>query len=194
MTIKVDIDARGLGCPLPVVKTKQALGAIEKGTITVLIERPEGCQNIERFAKSQGHTVDIIEQDNLFYLHVNKEKSGETNIPAGSGDVFVITSDKFGTGDDELGAVLMRAFITTLCDSDKKPAKILFINRGIMLTTEGSPVLDDLQSLAKEGIEIYSCGTCLDYYQRQEKLKVGLVTNMYDTVNSLLSAGKVIRI
>jgi len=194
MTMKIDIDARGLGCPLPVVKTKKALEAIEEGTVTILIERPEGCQNIERFAKSQGCKVDIIEEDGLFYVHIHKEKSGETNVPVSSENVIVIASDKFGSGGDELGAILMRTFLTTLRESNHRPAKMLFVNKGIMLTTEGSPVIDDLQSLAKEGVEILSCGTCLDYYKRKEKLKVGIVTNMYDSVNSLLTAGKVIRI
>jgi len=108
--------------------------------------------------------------------------------------LFFITSDKLGAGDDQLGAALIRAFINTLCNASTRPAKLLFINDGVKLTTEGSPVLDDLQLLAIGGVEIFSCGTCLDYYKLKDKLKVGLVTNMYDTVDSLLSAGKIIKI
>jgi TusA-related sulfurtransferase len=46
----MEIDVRGLNCPLPVVKTKKALEEIEEGDVTVLIERSDGCQNVKRFA------------------------------------------------------------------------------------------------------------------------------------------------
>ena len=88
----------------------------------------------------------------------------------------------------------MKAFLNTLWDTEPKPAKLLFINDGVKLTTEGSEVLDALQLLEKKGVEILSCGACLEYYQLKEKLEVGLVTNMYDMVVSLLCAGKVIKI
>ena len=48
--------------------------------------------------------------------------------------------------------------------------------------------------LEKEGVEILSCGTCLAFYGIKEKLRVGKVTNMPLTVDSLLTAGKVISI
>jgi len=193
--MNIDIDARGLSCPLPVVRTKNALEGIEEGDITVLIERSDGCQNVVRFAQSQGCTVDVDKKDGLFYMHIHKGKSEKSASPRQSeGVVVFITSDKLGTGDDQLGTVLIRAFINTLCNASPRPAKLLFINDGVKLTTEGSPALDDLQLLAIGGVEIFSCGTCLDYYKLKDKLKVGLVTNMYDTVDSLLSADKIIKI
>ncbi|HIE17190.1 MAG TPA: sulfurtransferase-like selenium metabolism protein YedF, partial [Dehalococcoidia bacterium] len=81
----------------------------------------------------------------------------------------------------------MKAFLNTLWDTEPKPAKLMFINDGVRLTTEGSEVLETLQTLEKDGIQIVSCGTCLEYYHLKEKLRVGLVTNMYETVNSLLT-------
>lgn len=111
-----------------------------------------------------------------------------------SSDVVLITSDRLGTGDRKLGKILMKAFLNTLWDVEPKPAKLLFINDGIRLTTEGSEVLETLHLLEKEGVQIFSCGTCLEYYHLKEKLKVGLVTNMYDNMNSLLSASKVIKV
>jgi selenium metabolism protein YedF len=90
--------------------------------------------------------------------------------------------------------LLIASFINTLPEAGSKPAKILFINRGVMLTTEGSRVLDSLQKMEQAGVQIFSCGTCLNHYHLKEKLKVGKVTNMYDTVDSLLAAEKVIRI
>ena len=89
---------------------------------------------------------------------------------------------------------MMKAFLNTLWDAEAKPAQIIFINDGVRLTTEGSEVLDTLNLLAEAGVSLLSCGTCLDYYNLREKLKAGQVTNMKATVDSLLAAGKVIRI
>ena len=82
----------------------------------------------------------------------------------------------------------------TVSISERDGGYCLDINDGVKLTTEGSEVLDALQLLEKKGVELFSCGTCLENYQLKEKLEVGLVTNMYDTVVSLLCAGKVIKI
>ena len=111
-----------------------------------------------------------------------------------SADVILITSDRLGTGDEELGRILMKSFLNSLWDYETKPSKVLFINRGVMLTTEGSEVLETLELLEKERVEIFSCGTCLAFYGLKEKLKVGKVANMPLTVDSLLTASKVITI
>jgi selenium metabolism protein YedF len=107
---------------------------------------------------------------------------------------MLIASDQLGVGDEALGQLLIAAFINTLPEAKTRPMKMLFINRGVLLTTEGSRVLDSLQKLESNGVQIFSCGTCLNHYQLKEKLKVGKVTNMYDTVDSLLNADNVIRI
>jgi len=194
MPVVEEIDVRGLGCPIPVVKTKKALESMEEGELTVLIERSDGCENVKRFAESQGCEVAVEEKDNLFYIHIRKEKTAQSPLPKQSRDVVFITTERLGTGDPQLGDILMKAFLNTLWDAEPKPAKILFLNDAVRLTTEGSEVLDSLKLLEEAGVEIFSCGTCLEYYQLKDKLKAGLITNMYDTVDSLLSAGKVIKI
>jgi len=190
----VEVDARGLACPLPVINTRNALEEIEEGDITVVIERSEGRQNVQRFAESQGCAVEVEEKDGLYYIHIHKEKTEREAAPAQSGDVIFITTDVLGTGNPELGAILMKAFLNTLWDTSPKPQKILFLNDGVRLTVEGSDVLDTLNLLEKEGVEIFSCGTCLEYYGLTDRLRAGQVTNMYDTVDSLLNAEKVIKI
>ena len=197
-----EVDARGLPCPRPVINTKKALEEIEEGTITVLVDSNESCQNVQRFAQSQGCQVEVRELDGIFYLDIVKgqpvqieTKTGSSQVESRkSSDVVLITSDVLGTGDRRLGEILMKAFLNTLWDAEAKPAKILFLNDGVRLTTEGSEVLETLHLLEKEGVQIFSCGTCLEYYQLKEELKVGLVSSMYDTVDSLLSASKVIKI
>lgn len=91
--------------------------------------------------------------------------------------VVVISSDRMGTGNDELGKVLIKGFIFAVTQLDKLPKTMLFYNGGATLTTEGSDSLEDLKSLEAQGVEIMTCGTCLDYYGLKDKLAVGSVTN-----------------
>ena len=197
-----EVDARGLPCPRPVINTKKALEEIKEGKITVLVDSNESCQNVQRFAQSQGCQVEVREKDGIFSLDITKGRPADIETITDSSeiesrkssDVVLITSDVLGTGDRRLGEILMKAFLNTLWDAELKPAKILFLNDGVRLTTEGSEVLETLHLLEKEGVQIFSCGTCLEYYQLKEELQVGLVTNMYDTVDALLSAVKVIKI
>jgi len=162
------------------------------------VDNPESKENVRRFAVSQGCDVSVKEE----YLEIAKGRSGEgeerpeteaENIK--NADVVCITSDRFGTGDEELGEILMKAFLNnTLWDYRPRPARLLFINNGVMLTTEGSETLDALKLLEEEGVGILSCGTCIDYYGIKDKLRVGRVTNMYETVDTLLTSGKVVNI
>jgi len=51
------VDARGLKCPLPLVKTKLALEEAEPGeTVRVLATDPEAPIDLAAFAASAGHT------------------------------------------------------------------------------------------------------------------------------------------
>lgn len=191
----IEVDARGLSCPLPVVKTKQALENTDEDCIKVIIERADGCQNVVRFAESQGYLCDVEEKDGLFNITITKATCDTfVERPRATSSVIMIATDRLGTGSEELGKNLLRAFINTLPDAEPKPAKMLFLNEGVRLTTEDSDALDTLRQLEQAGVGIFSCGTCLDYYQLKDKLKVGVITNMYDTVDTLLSAEKVIRI
>lgn len=106
--------------------------------------------------------------------------------------VLLITADSVGRGDDELGRILMRSFLKTLKESPELPGTALFLNSGVFLTTEGSPLLDDLAALTQAGVEIYSCGTCLDFYNLRDKLRAGSVGNMAMTVARLMSADHVV--
>ena len=49
----VEVDARGLSCPEPIMLTAEALKN-EKGPIKVLVSEPVQKENVEKYAKSQG--------------------------------------------------------------------------------------------------------------------------------------------
>jgi len=191
--MSVEVDARGLPCPQPVINTKKALEEIEEGTITVLVDSAESRENVRRFAQSQGCQVEITERDGAFCLAIAKEGTGQTKSEKVN-DVFFITSDQLGTGDKGFGEKLIISFINTLGEAASRPARVIFANSGVRLTTEGSEVLETLRRLEQEGVQILSCGSCLEFYHLADKLRVGIVTNSYEVVDSLLSAGKVIKI
>ncbi|MBN2319469.1 MAG: sulfurtransferase-like selenium metabolism protein YedF [Acidobacteria bacterium] len=107
--------------------------------------------------------------------------------------LLLIKSSVLGDGEPDLGEKLLRAFLTQLLESGSIPAKIICMNSGIFLTTEASPVEDLMHQFASEGSEILSCGTCLEYYKRADRLVVGKPTNMRDTVQALVNFEKILQ-
>ena len=96
-------------------------------------------------------------------------------------------------GDEQLGRVLMRAFVKTLKELDPLPERLIFVNSAVRLTTKGSELIADLRELESRGVRILSCGTCLDYYQLKDVLEIGTVTNMHEIVTSLIAADRVLK-
>jgi len=107
--------------------------------------------------------------------------------------VVQITATTMGSGDDELGALLMRSFVKTQAGLEKKPDAIIFYNAGVKLCCEGSLLLDDIRALEASGIEVIACGTCLNYFELADKLAVGRGTDMLEIAGRLASAGRVVR-
>ncbi len=105
---------------------------------------------------------------------------------------LLIQSDILGQGDDKLGGVLMPKFFSVLAAGPDKPASLLFWNTGVKLICEGSPVLDSLKALEKQGVEISACTTCLEYFNLMDKIKVGKPTTMPLTVKAILGSETVI--
>ena len=84
--------------------------------------------------------------------------------------------------------------VAALVEVAEAPDRMLFVNSGVLLTTEGSEVLEALEKLGNKGVEIASCGICLDFFNRREKLRAGSITNMFTIAESMLKAGSVIRL
>ena len=195
------IDCRGLACPQPVMETKKALDLSEGKEIVVLVDNPTSRENVSRFAASQGYQVSLTEEKGYSAISIRKgggerreEKPTPPKASIEGGLVFFIDSDSMGRGSEELGGILMRAFLHTLGEADFKPQKMILVNNGVKLACEGSPALEDLQTLASQGVEILACGTCLNYFELKEKLRAGRVSNMYEILNALSQAGKTMKI
>ena len=205
MAANVQVDAMGDACPIPVVKTLKALGGLAgAGTVETLVDNEAAVQNLTRMAREKGcevrseqlgekrYRVTIVAPERVDVAEGEPE-AAKCSVPAGRNLVIQVSSDAMGTGDDELGRNLMKAFVYAVTQQDELPRTMLFYNGGAHLTCEGSPCLDDLRSLAGQGVEIMTCGTCLNHYGIADKLAVGEVTNMYVICQRLEQATSVVR-
>jgi selenium metabolism protein YedF len=193
------IDCRNMACPAPVVTTKRALEEAAGEAVRVLVDPGAPRENVTRFAENRGFTVSEAETDGGFALTITASgtvAAEPVRIVAGEGrkTVMLVTSDRLGDGPEELGRLLMKNFIITLLDLKEIPDRMLFVNTGVLLTTEGSEVLEALEQLGNRGVEVLSCGVCLDFFHRKEKLVAGTVTNMFTIAESLMGAGSVVRL
>lgn len=194
----IEIDARGLACPKPVINTKKELDKIESGIVVTTVDNDIAKENILKLANSLGCETNIIKEEaNLISIEIKK---GENVIIEEKKDnslddtcVF-ISSDKMGSGNDELGNVLIKGFIYTLTETKPYPKSILLVNGGVRLSAEIEATIENLKILEEAGVEILSCGTCLDYYGLKENLQVGTVTNMYTIVDILKNSSNTISI
>ena len=213
----ITVNAIGDICPIPVVKTKKALGELNgPGEIEVLVDNETAVKNVTKMAKSSGASAEseqlgekqyrvLITVGEAAAQQVQSAKNAaaqpqgqdQQETAAGCrtcmGTVVAVGSDRMGEGSEELGRILIKSFIFALTQLDDLPDKILFYNGGAKLTVEGSENLEDLKTLEEQGVEILTCGTCLDYYGIKDQLAIGGVTNMYSIVETLQNAMSVIR-
>ena len=198
------VNCMGDQCPIPVVKTMKALAAMtEPGTLEIHVDYEVPVQNLSRFAADRKLPVTAEKLDDKHYvvrMEVAEPKAAAAKqetpgcIPDLRGDtVIAIASECMGNGDDQLGATLMKGFIYAVSQQEELPSAMLFYNSGAKLTAEGAVTVEDLKNLEAQGVEILTCGTCLNFYGLTEKLAVGGVTNMYTIVEKLAGAAKIIK-
>lgn len=197
---KVEVNARGLACPQPVVMTKNALSEIEKGEVVVTVDNEVARENVKRMAESEGFCVSIEEKgDETYSLHITKvgleavsvEPVTETQLihePL----VYLFDSDFIGTNRD-LGKVLVNGFLNAIPSLPKRKSTIVLISNGVKLATSGSYVLDTLKQFEQTGFTILICGTCLDFFKIREKVAVGTVSNALEIMETLTTAAKVVK-
>ncbi len=207
------IDCRGLACPQPVLRAKDEL---EQGgrEFAVLVDSEASRDNVRRFGQSRNCKVELETIGDGSFLLTFLAEPGEgtqtetgASVPFNEADypcpipekkstacnlVYAIGSDTMGRGSDELGWALLQTYITTIKEISPQPSRILFYNGGVRLTATPGKALEALQDLEKKGVIILSCGTCLDFFKLGKKPLVGATTNMYELMNSLASADKVV--
>lgn len=198
------LDLRGMNCPEPVVKTREELLRGGTDPVVVLVDTEESATNVTRMAASLGWSAASSQAEG--HMELLLSRTGDVQPPSGNVDacatvdsaaagvVFFVAGDTLGSGDEKLGRVLMRSFAKTLKDLPTKPSKIIFMNKGVVLCCAGSEVVEDIRGIEGMGTEVLCCGTCLDFYNLKEALQAGRVSNMFEILDALATAAKVIRI
>ncbi len=198
------IDARGQLCPKPLILTKKAYNNKDiEDNYTILIDNETSKENVERFLKDNEIKFRTEKKDKYFQLYVTKQDNiigtePENYCPTSERKnitgkhVICFKNDKMGFGEEELGKILIKGFINTIKEVEPLPEKVIFYNKGVQLILEESGLLDSLKELENSGVKILVCGTCADYFGIKDKIKVGIISNMYDITESLTKASHVI--
>ncbi len=203
------IDARGLACPEPVIRTKKALEDGGFDFLEVTVDNPAAKENVTRFAAWSGCQAEAEEtgegtwkiiiptkaigpqglplpEEDCGDQSTEVEPQGQVAKESAAGATVLISSDCLGKGEAELGALLMKGFIYALAEAEQAPKRIIFMNSGVRLVIAPSETTKHLLRLAEGGVEILVCGTCLDYHGFKGRLAVGRISNMYEIASLLL--------
>lgn len=198
--MKREIDARGELCPKPVIMTKKELDSMESGILTMIVDNEVAKDNVSKLVGSYGYSFNIDKtKEDHYYINITKGQVEESEVNACIPDTFkdltiAIGSDEMGTGGSELGHILMKSFIYTIRETTPLPRSIVLFNSGIKIVCEESQIVDDLKAMVEMGVEILVCGTCLDYYNLMDEIKVGEVANMYSIYEEMRNANNTLNL
>ena len=203
----IKVDARGEQCPIPVIKAKKALKSAKKGDLVVVfVDNEIAVQNLQKLATQKNAGFQWKKNGDSEYEAVftvgNSDSAQEEELEIScemptlnrkKKTVVAIASNQMGVGEEALGKTLLKGFLYALTQQDVLPDTILFYNGGASISCEESDSLEDLKWLEQQGVEIITCGTCLNFYGIAEKLAVGKVTNMNEIVQTMMSADSLIK-
>ncbi|WP_457681066.1 sulfurtransferase-like selenium metabolism protein YedF [Thermovibrio sp.] len=198
-----EVNCKGLACPVPVLKTKEALESIEEGEVVIIVDNRASKENVKRFAQKMGCKVEVKEENGEFKIYIikgkgssKKEEEVKGKVKEESKEVAVLIASTFVGEDEELGKILIKGFIKTFLNAEPMPKRIILINTAVKLACKGADpeILDALKELQKKGIEVICCGTCLNYFNLLDELEVGVASNAYDVVQALTNSDSVIRL
>jgi selenium metabolism protein YedF len=187
---------------MPLIETKKALSKAAAGEpLHILLDNATSARNVATFLKDNKVGFEQTVTGNEIEIRINANGKSLTQVdeetwcaPENNNSSYVVlmAKDRIGEGSAELGEALAGAMINTLKVMNPLPQKIIFINSGIHLVTNGSRVISDLKALQEKGVEMLVCGACLDYFGKIDALAVGRISNMLDIVQTMKDAGKVL--
>jgi selenium metabolism protein YedF len=204
----IKVDSMGDVCPVPIVKTKNAIREMDgAGELEIFVDNETSVQNLTKMARQKGYGVDSSKLGAARYrVHMTLTEDQVADMktaPAAEevcdvtrktgGTVVAISAGTMGSGSEELGKILMKSFLFALSQQEELPEYILCYNGGAYLTCEGSESLEDLKNLEAAGVKIITCGTCADFYKIKDRVQVGTIGNMYEIVEKMMQASDVIR-
>lgn len=191
------LDCKGMLCPKPVILVKQELEKEDFQTITVEVDNEVAVNNLKKLAETMGVDVHSQGEEGAYQVIFTKRERMAQKAPQEKKSthlVIAVGKATMGEGEKELGEILMKSFFYAVSEDPGDCKDLLFFHGGIHLTTEGSPILEDLKSIEKAGINIYVCGTCLEYYKKKDQLLVGQISNMYTMYETMAKADRLIQL
>lgn len=201
------IDALGKPCPIPVIEAKKALSEPGADCVLVKVDNSVAVQNLEKMAKGYGYGLSYEEKpENVFDVTISLagkippqqtvQAPGQPQVQCGPVDrlVVVISKNTMGEGSEELGKILIKGFIYSLTELPVLPECLLFLNSGAFLTAPGSNTLEDIKKLEEKGTQVFTCGTCVNYYGLKEKPAVGGIIDMFGITEKMAFGSRVITI
>ena len=201
----LSIDCKGLPCPQPVLRCKDAIEKDAPAKLVVTVDNEAAKENVSRFMTMQGYAVQAVASESDFVVTGTRECDSEcaecavmteAEIAAVSKDKILvfIPAETIGSGDDTLGGNLMYNFVLTLKELGDDLWRIILVNGGVKLAVPGNRCLEELKKLEESGVSVLVCGTCLEFFGLTAQRGVGDVTNMLDVVTSFQLATKTIRV
>jgi len=200
------VDTRGEKCPKPIIETRKALKETSPGEVfNLLTDSNTSFKNVSRYLTDNGIGFSVAEKAGVWTFTITNGTGGqklteaeqycETEVEqAPRGDFAVAVSSEFmGSGDDELGKRLIKAFFVSVSCLDKLPSFMAFYNSGVKLASDDSGVIDILKEIEAKGVEMILCGTCVDHFKLNEKTAVGKIGDMFQILQKLSASGNVIR-
>lgn len=204
--MRKELDARGLTCPAPVLLVKDCIDKESPEELSILVDNDSSNENVTRFLTTKNYTVEATHQENGDF-HLQAVRSGHIEQPEKAASpvskhaiessqkiLVLVTSNRMGRGDDELGEKLMLSYLKTIKEMGSELWHLIFLNSGVKLTTNSSPILKELQAYEKDGVIILSCGTCLEHFELTKAKEVGGTTNMLDIVTATQLADKIVQV
>jgi selenium metabolism protein YedF len=172
------IDARGQGCPKPVMMAEEALAKLSEGIVEVLVDNEASADNLAWFAKNNAYFSETAREGNDWRVKIVKgyvcaAPAAKDEPEAPEKDLLVIIGTDTMGKDEDLGRILMKAYFETMKTYRQLPHTMVFLNAGVRLTTVNKEILPILKEIETMGVEVYSCGTCLKHYGLESELKVG---------------------
>lgn len=192
--MKETIDARGLDCPKPVLKTKEVL---DRGcsSVQVRVDNEVAAANVTRFLEGQGFSAerlgavpDIAISGERGFSTADKPLDGAAS--EGGAAAMLLLSDRIGADSDGLGDVLMKAFLGTVAQSGELPSAIALMNEGVKLALPDRSTCDTLRGLEEKGVKLLICGTCTKHFGITGKIEVGVISNMFEITEAIFAAGR----
>lgn len=186
----IEIDARKLECPKPVLLVKEEA---DKGTaqIRACVDNEVAAGNVTRFFESRGYTAS--REDGAEGIYITGKKSGEAAAVQKNGEVstaILFTSDKIGALSDGLGEVLMKAYIGTLTKTSTPLSAVALMNEGVKMALPEASTLDTLKELEAAGTKILICGTCTKHFGITDQITIGTISNMFEISEAVFGADK----